>query len=229
MRIANEAMLAVVALFIVVAPIDADAQNLLPPTLTGENLHAQHGELVGGNIGTVTFSAGCGPNSTIDYTITGVATGPYPGPFVESGKIVLGSGIGELGEEPFPIVELSARFTIESITAVVTGSKTTVPGGAATFVICQFCGLGTCPAFINSAGFESAAELDYAATIHGDGTHSDRGTSLMEIVSFSGGQTFDENFISALAQISPGRSPGLQPGRGCGDRNHVHDRSVDCP
>src|SRR5438105_6938620 len=140
-----------------------------------------------------------------------------------------GVRIGELGEEPFPIVELSARFTIESITAVVTGSKTTVPGGAATFVICQFCGLGTCPAFINSAGFESAAELDYAATIHGDGTHSDRGTSLMEIVSFSGGQTFDENFISALAQISPGRSPGLQPGRGCGDRNHVHDRSVDCP
>ena|SRR5438270_8840722 len=117
MRIANEAMLAVVALFIVVAPIDADAQYLLPPTLTGENLHAQHGELVGGNIGTVTFSAGCGPNSTIDYTITGVATGPYPGTFVESGKIVLGSGIGELGEEPFPIVELSARFTIESITA----------------------------------------------------------------------------------------------------------------
>jgi hypothetical protein len=126
---------------------------------------------------------------------------------------------------------MSARFEIESITATVTGSKTTVPGGTATFVICQFCPVAgqRCPAFINSDGFESAAELDYVATIRGEGTHSDRGTSLLGVAAVGPAVSFDETFTSALAQASPGRSPGLQLSRGCGDTNHPHEKSAECP
>src|SRR5947207_11092478 len=98
------ALSAVVGLLTILTPAYAAAQSIPPPTLTGETLHAQHGTVPGGNIGTITFSTpSCGPNATIHYSITGIATGPYPGTFSESGKIVLGSGTGEFGEEPFPI------------------------------------------------------------------------------------------------------------------------------
>jgi len=51
------------------------------PTLTGETF-----------IGVLTVTATCDPtsNSTISYSVTGTATGPYPGTFTESGTATLG-------------------------------------------------------------------------------------------------------------------------------------------
>jgi hypothetical protein len=72
-------------------------------------------------------------------------------------------------------------------------------------------------------------ELEYAARIHGHGSVSDQGTSILNLDNDVGSRDFTETFTSVLAQVSPGKSPGIQPGRGCGDRNHTHESSTECP
>src|SRR3954466_15641378 len=98
-----------VALGLVVAlPAAASAAS----TLTGENLN---GASASGNSGA------CG---TPTYSVTGTATGPYPGTFTETGSWSLGSNV------------FSATFTTASGTTTITGSKTanrSTPGLAGSF------------------------------------------------------------------------------------------------
>src|SRR5438105_10305152 len=82
-----------------------------PPTLTGEHFSAprQSGSVQCGNTGAFSFS------------VSGTATGPYPGPFTETGSgTVTGPIIGFLGV----VSAFTATFSIHSPTGNVTGTKT---------------------------------------------------------------------------------------------------------
>jgi hypothetical protein len=90
----------VAMLFAVAAPLahaDDGDENGSPSTLaplTGENLSAAEIGPDGGPTGTSTVEGECNPDplgtSIFNFTVTGVAIGPYPGTFSETGTITLG-------------------------------------------------------------------------------------------------------------------------------------------
>jgi hypothetical protein len=131
-------------------------------TLTGENLT---GASSSGN--SVFFCGGT-------YSVTGTATGPYPGTFTETGT--------------FSLVVTNATFTITSGTTTITGSKTRGGGGGAT---------GTC-----NPPSQSSFGLSYTATIHTpNGNFHDEGTSAQQVaITSAGAATLTETFASSLAQ-----------------------------
>jgi hypothetical protein len=90
-------------------------------TLAGEDFLAQLDDL------TVTFD--CHPDavSTVSYTATGVATGPYPGTFTVSGTVAIGphTDPGQVpGTLAGPILSVSESFSITSVNGTVEGTKT---------------------------------------------------------------------------------------------------------
>ena len=77
---------------------------------------------------------GCNPNGTsrIEFTETGVATGPYPGTFTEHVTVVLGpqspqGGASQPGILVGDIISFHAEFEIDSPLGDVTGTKTLAP------------------------------------------------------------------------------------------------------
>lgn len=77
----------------------------------------------------------CDPSqvSTVGYTASGVATGPYPGTFTVQGTVTIeqtqpGPRPGTLAG---PLASLSERFTIDSALGTVTGTKSLPSSGPA--------------------------------------------------------------------------------------------------
>lgn len=142
------------------------------------------------------MTADCHPDavSTVHYTATGPATGPYPGTFVVSGTVTIGPHTVE-GQHPpnppvsegtlaGPVLTLEETFTIYSGATTINGTKTLSPD--ASF---PDNGQGTCQHvsqfpvldFVDGAGtvVEIAAPTRYEATIHEvAGTFTDSGDSV---------------------------------------------------
>jgi hypothetical protein len=100
-----------------------------PQTLEGENF------LTG--LEGVTFTFDCHPDgiSTVSYSATGLATGPYPGPFTVQGTVTIGPQTADPGGQvpgtlAGPILDLHETFTISSDlpAATISGTKTHQPG-----------------------------------------------------------------------------------------------------
>lgn len=161
--------------------------------LTGETLITS--EL--GDPGTSEVSGTCNPlgTSTFTFEVTGVAFGPYPGTFTESGTMSFGP-FGVIGEPIFP-ASYDATFTINSPAGTVTGDKH--------LKLPALTGRGLC----GEAAFEGAAEdavlfegdLTYTARI--GGKVIDRGDSFVSYsdlqvrgVADVNGFAFDESFLS---------------------------------
>jgi hypothetical protein len=77
----------------------------------------------------VNVTADCDPDgvSTVRYTATGPATGPYPGTFFLSGRVTIGPQEFEgalPGTVAGPVLTLTEGFVVFSPLATVTGSKT---------------------------------------------------------------------------------------------------------
>ena len=90
-----------------------------PPSLAGE---VMLGGADGGGTGMFEVTLRCGATSPSwwTYSASGVATGPYPGSFTESGTVYIDApGTGATG----PVLSLHADFTISSGSTVVTGTK----------------------------------------------------------------------------------------------------------
>ena len=169
------------------------------PTLQGELL-ATTGELFD-------RGASCSPNGTTTQAFhwTGIATGPYPGTFVEDGTITIGPqtgvGAGRFGFALGPVVSFDATFTIDAPLGTVTGSKHLVaPLTSSPFPLVQDApypgNTGTCTTFSgasvlgleNATGFsiDARATLRYDATITtGTTTTQDHGIAFVEAVEVS--------------------------------------------
>jgi hypothetical protein len=113
--IATVATFALIATIVVPSPVMA--QEPAAP-LTGEFLVA----------GPIDVTATCSQTgtSTISYSASGVAVGPYPGTFTEVGTVTIGqteTGGFSLGFPIKRVTSLEAFFTIDSAAGQVTGSK----------------------------------------------------------------------------------------------------------
>jgi hypothetical protein len=113
------------AIALAVAAQSATAQA--PPvfSLEGESFHALR--VAEGDVGTIRTDAYCGSltatRSTIKYTTTGLADGPYFGTYWEQGAAT----IGRRDLNGRPIIGFNARFTIDSWLGRVTGTKRLAP------------------------------------------------------------------------------------------------------
>ncbi len=111
------AMFLVASSLILTQPVSAE----IPATLAGELLVADPIQQV---------MATCDPagTSTISFAASGIATGPYPGTFQESGTITIGPqlepGANGLPEFSYgPIISVQTSFEILSGDTRITGTK----------------------------------------------------------------------------------------------------------
>jgi hypothetical protein len=178
----------VLAASAVLPPLASPAQAakpVAPQTLTHENFS-----------GTPTFSnVACNSNGTssFDYTVSGEATGPYPGPFTESGHVTIAQQdtVHELQFGPFTtrwrtgsVATLQASFAIESSAGTVTGTRILAqPGGTGS---CQntvqtFASgfSGTSPATFREADVDGISYQAMIAT--GKRTYCDHGRSVTQM------------------------------------------------
>lgn len=157
------------------------------PTLYGESM-----------TGTPQVTSKCdqtGP-STISYSVSGVATGPYPGTFTETGVATIGAQ--PIPNQAVPITSFSATFVIDSGPFRITGIKTL--SNTTTLAT----NLGTCVDFLKSFG----AEATYDARVSTPtGTFADNGRTNVAVNDFGTFTTFNENLYSDLFQLQPVTEP----------------------
>lgn len=186
---------AVVVLFgLAAAPAQADDddedEGSAVASLSGESFLAS--EI--GNPGTSTVSGTCNPFgvSTFTFTVTGLAAGPYPGPFTETGTVTIGPS--------FNAGSFDSTFTIDSPAGSVVGSKS-LAGFEATSL--GLCGTAASPTGgANALRFEGT--VSYTATITAPtGTGMDSGESFVNLqdsqirgqIGFNG-FAFAESYVS---------------------------------
>ena len=157
-----------------------------PPTLTGEVLTSSGPT-------TFTTSATCDPSgtSTFSYQTSGVATGPYPGTYTETGTVTLGPQPIQPGVFSAPggiVTAWTANFTITSAAGNVTGTKELLPPPTGfspdVLGICEngsrgIAGFPNFPPQQAANSYFSNQRLGYTATITlaGGSQYRDSGTS----------------------------------------------------
>ncbi len=218
----------------------AAASTAPGPTLVGEEALV----LVDG----ITLTADCHADgvSTINWTASGPATGPFPGTLTASGTITIGpqtlpgfhppSSTRE-GTVGGPVLSFQESFTIQSGTTTITGTKSLLPGATVAGGT-----LGTCEQvsqfpvldFLDGQGrvVEVNAQTSYQATIAGSGaSSSDSGSALASVSQIDitgtcptgtcqariGG--FGETF-TASDQVVP---PSCEQGDDHSQHHHYHD------
>jgi hypothetical protein len=182
--------IAVVAGVVVAAPVRAQT----PSTLTGETL-----------TGTTTTAETRGDcrtddNVSLTYTVSGTATGPYPGTFSETGTLRLlffGPPEARLGIEPVKGDALDATFEIDSQAGQVTGEKGGIALGRSQFVLCTSTGDLDFPAV-----FAFQIVPGYIARIETEeGVFVDQGRTHGPWVSSGDQVTITEIFVSDFAVV----------------------------
>lgn len=187
-----------------------------PPTLTGEQFIAQP-----------EITASCNPDgtSTVTFTASGVATGPYAGTFTEIGTATIGPQTLSPGggQSIGTLLTFDAVFTIQSPVGEVTGTKTIAfpVTNPATEVA-----IGQCNTFqdVELVDVIDRFTVRYEAQISTtEGDFADRG--LIPLVAVQRARvledpvritfnSFLENFLSDLAVTEPLTSPGQATGGG---------------
>ena len=177
-----------VAVACALVAVSGSAAQTIPPTLSGEHLSG---------VPQVTYHCDLGDTSTISYTVSGIAVGPYTGTFTES-------GVATIGPQPFPgnavsVLTFEASFVIDSPTGQVTGTKQlTAPGNFSN-------NAGFCVDFLRSFGVTTT----YNARIHtADGTFADHGQT---IVAVNEGQQYPEAQFNEYFVLSDLTEPVLVP------------------
>jgi hypothetical protein len=169
----------------------------------------------------------CQPGgATFAFRASGIATGPYPGTFTETGTFTFGPPSS--GFLTTSVVAFESSFRVDAIfegrPAEVRGTKRLA-----------FVGRGDCADVPIGDPFRSQriaiVQATYEARIRTSrGVSFDRGTADVRLFEFfepedptQGQWGFSELFISAIGPEA------AKPGEGCGDENHEHIRSSDCP
>jgi hypothetical protein len=136
-----------------------------------------------------------GGTSTIHFSVTGIATGPYPGTFEETGTVTIGPqtsvGTGTFGFDTGSVLSFESSFTIFSGDTTITGTKRLARVPVVAF--------GTCADFehLDIGGLTDAegnlseftAHVRYHASIHSPtGTTTDEGIAFPSGISFQAGE-----------------------------------------
>lgn len=193
--------------------------DVSPPTLTNEQFVDP--------APNITASCDTGGTSTISFTSSGIATGPYPGTFTEVGVATLGQqSFDQNGTPTGPLLTFDAVFAIQSSVGNVTGTKTLVlpitdPAQVA---------IGQCGTVGISPQQEELVNLNAHFTVHYDaeisspaGEFSDHGVDPLVFVNRVTVlaepnrvilEQFFENFASDLGAVQPLTSPGQATGGG---------------
>ncbi|HSO28802.1 MAG TPA: hypothetical protein VLS28_02795, partial [Candidatus Sulfomarinibacteraceae bacterium] len=195
-----------------------------PPTLSGEFLSAYPAYI---STSTVNIVATCDPNgtSTISWSVSGDAIGPYPGTFVETGSATLGPQTAPAyvnGLQLGYLVSVEAFFAIDSPTGQVIGSKrltsTTASlsdvGGCRNLNSFVLADLSTASGTFRRVLAQSMAYE--AVIITGDAAYLDAGSTGVLLEHFDGTgmaeiDVVQEGFISsesAVLAASDGRATG---------------------
>jgi hypothetical protein len=153
-----------------------EAHAATPSSLAGETFTSEHveGSTLTGDC------TGNGNEGSFNFSVSGTATGPFPGTFTESGSFTtLRSGF---------ISDFSSTFAITSTAGTVTGSK----------VVTGELGQASC-SFLGGAVEVSTTNLatTYAATLNG--AQRTTGTATVSILGLLGvgAPIFSESFASA--------------------------------
>lgn len=172
-----------------VLPTAAQAQTA-SPSLTGEFLSST-------TAATITSFDCDNTGGTLTFSVSGIAAGPYPGTFTETGTVTLGPRDipipGAPGQFRAPILHFEAEFTITSALGTVTGTKRMTAPSDANFGGCNASPGGSSAQII-------ASVLRYEATLP-DGS-TDRGTTFANFNAYSsppgptGSFQFREGFTS---------------------------------
>jgi len=171
------------------------ALMLFVATATSASAQTLYGELLAADRSQLQITADCNPagNSTISFTVSGLATGPYPGTFTET-------GVATIGPQPFPLAQaepvtsFSASFVITSGSTVITGTKQlTDPGNLST-------GLGFCAGALQSFGITTTYEARIQTP---SGAFTDRGKTIVAVDSNLSSEAFLEPFYSDLGSPEP--------------------------
>jgi hypothetical protein len=246
--------LIIAAALLLALPVGAFAAQAPPATLTGETFFQNTQDPFPTDAQcSVDPTTG---NTTYTFQVDdGYAIGPYTGLVDEQINVVIGPKT--LGSLPFPsytipgtdhqipgsvdqaarfqfgpLVTVTATFTVTTVDGrTITGTKTlngTVAGDA---LNAGTCAEGTVPVDFYYEDVR-VQNLEYEARIDtGDGTYVDEGSSNLQMRRGEADSTgaffwfkdFIETFASDLGEPVP-----LQPGLGCGDLNHVHERRAEC-
>jgi hypothetical protein len=195
------------SLVVVVGAVAVPAQA---SNLSGEFLTSQ-------TSGTTTVSGSCNPGgtSTISFSATGEAHGPFAGSFTESGTLTIGQQSGTYppgyfdGAQKGEVQSFNSDFRIDSPSGVVTGTKTLDQGSASAYQG------GTCN---STTKFARLDVLCYHA--HGP-TFEEFGRSGNTEVSQGGpaGTYFQEDYYAQPCTI-------VQPGGGLGNQGPGGSGSV---
>jgi hypothetical protein len=149
------------------------------------------GEIMTG-IPQVTSNCNLFGTSTISYSVSGFATGTYPGPFTETGIATIGAQ--PIPGQPVPITSFSATFVIDSGLFRVTGIKTL--SNSTVYAT----NLGFCLDFLKSFG----AEATYDARVSTPtGTYADYGRTNVAVNDRAGVTDFFEQLHSSLFELQP--------------------------
>ena len=177
-------------IWLLAAPSAANAQS---PSLTGEFLSST-------TDATITSFDCDNTGGTLSFSVSGIAAGPYPGTFTETGTVELGARDipipGAPGQFRAPILRFEAQFTITSAVGTVTGIKRMTAPSDANFGICNESPAG----FIPHTAQIIASVLRYQATLPDGAT--DRGGTFANFNASSqptgptGSLQFREGFTS---------------------------------
>jgi hypothetical protein len=217
--------IAVLVTFATLASPSIAAPPSAPPTLGAGPNFAMY-ETLNGEIEHL--EGLCQPaGTTFQFSASGIATGPYPGTFTETGTVTFGPASGtDLFNAS--VLAFEASFQIDS---VLEGSPVEVTGTKRL----AFVGTGHCADVAVGDPFLSSriaiVQATYEARIKTTrGVYFDRGGSAVSVSEFYepedpsvGQRSFSELFISAIGPEA------AKPGEGCGDENHEHIRSSECP
>jgi hypothetical protein len=148
--------------------------------------------------------------SSFNFTSQGIATGPYPGTYVESGSITFDNNLTP--GAPRPILSFSSTFTITSGVTVITGTKDVAPSPAPPFAnngVCQ--SLPNGPLTVDSLTVNFAAT--YTATIPvGPGEFvNEQGTSRVFGSAFRAHTTNPDGSTNTVAQTYSFNETFLNP------------------
>jgi hypothetical protein len=234
----------------------ASAQAQTPPTMSGELLLSF---FLPDGTAPRTVDVTCDRNgiSTLEFTVTGSASGPYNGTFVETATVKIGdqgllAPVPDTG--PFvpysyglntgPILKFDSEFEITPFTGDttyqrVTGFKRVIADAPINTGFCfevQNASVPDFPVLISGYSAAARAELTYEALIEtANGPFHDEGTARAVVregflTDPSGGvrARVGEFGERFFSTLTETTPVGLKPGLGCGDKNHVHEREDDC-